>query len=283
MHKQNYELLTYDNEILRITTFGEVKNINRCIIYVHGFKGFKDWGFVPYLSEFLASKGFFVLTFNFSHNGIGSNPLEFTEMDKFAKNTYSREVRELSELISAYSNGFFGKVSSPKIGLLGHSRGGAISILNANMKKDIASVCLWASISKIDRYSEHQKLEWRKKKYLDAVNQRTGQIMKLDISVLNDIEQNLYTTLNIEKSLNELKKPVLIIHGEEDLTVPIKEAEDIFRWSGKKSTQLVRMPSVGHTFNIVHPFEGSNKKFDEILDRTYLFFKDNLIRSFNGY
>jgi len=43
-------------------------------VYVHGFKGFKDWGFVPYIGETFASKGFAFLTFNFSHNGIESNP-----------------------------------------------------------------------------------------------------------------------------------------------------------------------------------------------------------------
>jgi hypothetical protein len=34
-----------------------------------------------------------VVTFNFSHNGVGEAPLDFTELDKFAVNTYSRDMR----------------------------------------------------------------------------------------------------------------------------------------------------------------------------------------------
>ena len=40
--KKDYEYICSDGEILRITSYGE--NNARCIVYVHGFKGFKDWG-----------------------------------------------------------------------------------------------------------------------------------------------------------------------------------------------------------------------------------------------
>ena len=70
-----------------------------------------------------------VVTFNFSHNGIGENKLEFTELDKFAKNTHSREVRELTELVKAIKNGFFEDVIFTKIGIIGHSRGGGNALL----------------------------------------------------------------------------------------------------------------------------------------------------------
>ena len=39
------------------------------IIFCHGYKGFKDWGAWPLLSEALAASGFVVIKFNFSHNG----------------------------------------------------------------------------------------------------------------------------------------------------------------------------------------------------------------------
>lgn len=276
MNKQNFQLITSDDEVLRITVYGSLLNINRCIIFVHGFKGFKDWGFVPYLGDYFALKGFFVITFNFSHNGIGKNLLVFTEMDKFSRNTYSREIRELSEIIDAYANNFFGKVDKHKIGLLGHSRGGAISLLTAKNIKEINAVALWSSISRVDRYTNHQKEEWKKKKFYEITNQRTGQVMRLDISILDDIEENLHTTLNISEAISKLNKPLLIAHGEEDLTVPIKEAEELYSWSNKKYSEFIKIPSTGHTFNIKHPFEGSNKMFDELLEKTYLFFKENL-------
>ena len=81
---KDFVLYTKKNEKIRIRCYG-YENIESapCIICVHGFKGFKDWGFWPYTGKFFAENGFFVLTFNFSHNGIGDNLTEFTELQKF--------------------------------------------------------------------------------------------------------------------------------------------------------------------------------------------------------
>ncbi len=40
------------------------------IVVLHGFKGFKDWGFFPFLCEQLAFKNAIVVNFNFSLNGV---------------------------------------------------------------------------------------------------------------------------------------------------------------------------------------------------------------------
>ncbi len=83
---QNFVYLTTDNQKIRITTFGNSNLQNgNCLIFVHGFKGFKDWGFGPYLADYFSKKGYFVITFNFSHNGVGKNLTEFDELEKFAK------------------------------------------------------------------------------------------------------------------------------------------------------------------------------------------------------
>ena len=48
------------------------------VVVVHGFKGFKDWGFFPHLCEEIAAGGHAVVSFNFSWNGIGADdPQEF--------------------------------------------------------------------------------------------------------------------------------------------------------------------------------------------------------------
>src|SRR6185295_15752284 len=64
------------------------------VVFLHGFKGFKDWGPWPTLMEQLAEEGFITLAFNFSHNGIGDDPLNFTEFDRFARNTFTRDLAE---------------------------------------------------------------------------------------------------------------------------------------------------------------------------------------------
>lgn len=273
----DFILNVQNNSVLRISAFG-IENIENapCLIFVHGFKGFKDWGFVPYIGDYYSNRGYFVLTFNFSHNGIGESLTEFDELDKFAENTFSLEISELSELISAYNFGFFGNTSGKRIGLLGHSRGGAISLLVGSENTEVKAISVWSSVSNFDRYSERQKSEWRERGFIEVLNTRTKQRMRLNVSLLDDIENNKEGSLNIKNAVKTLNKPLLIVHGENDLAVPVDEAKNLYKWSEKKNTQLCLISKAGHTFDMKHPFEGSNNKFDKVLDKTLKFFQTNL-------
>jgi dienelactone hydrolase len=275
---KDFVLITKKNDKIRITSYGfEYINSAPCLIFVHGFKGFKDWGFWPYTGNYFTSKGFFVLTFNFSHNGIGEGITEFTELDKFAENTLSLELDELNEIIDAYSKNFFEGKSNFKIGIIGHSRGGGISLLASSNRNEIGAVALWASVANFDRYTKRQRNVWRKNGSFEVLNTRTNQMMKLSVSLLDDIEKNKNGSLNLEQSAKNLNKPMLLLHGEQDLTVPIKEAEKIYNWSNKELTEFYKVSATGHTFNVTHPFEGSNPKFDFVLDKTLNFFNKHLI------
>jgi pimeloyl-ACP methyl ester carboxylesterase len=275
---KDFVLNTKKNENIRITTYG-YENLESapCLIFVHGFKGFKDWGFWPFTGNFFARKGFFVLTFNFSHNGIGEGITEFTELEKFANNTFSLEIEELNKLIDAYFNNFFGKGRNSKIGLVGHSRGGGDSLIVASKRKEINSVVLWASVANFNRYTERQAIEWRENGFFEVLNTRTNQMMRLNVSLLDDIEKNKDDLLNLKMAAKNLNKPMLIIHGEQDLSVPVNEGEQIYNWSDKRLTEFYKVNAAGHTFNITHPFEGSNPKFDSVLEKTLNFFSKHLI------
>ncbi len=274
--RKDFVLLTEDSEKINVSTFSNSAFIDApCIILVHGFKGFKDWGFFPYSAEYFANQGFFVLSFNFSHNGVGDSLTEFTEPEKFADNTFSREIKELEFLISSYLSGTFVNRKNDSVILIGHSRGGAISVLTASKFREISKVILWASVKTLDRYTQRQKNEWREKGKIEVLNFRTKQWMKINVSLLQDIETNRENTLNIEKAVSELKKPLLIIHGEQDITVPVAEAKKLYEWSDKSYSEIFILPSTGHTFNVVHPFEGSNEKFESVLNKTNEFLKKN--------
>jgi len=259
---EDFILNVQNNNFLRITAFG-IEHIDSasCLIFVHGFKGFKDWGFGPYIGDYFSKKGFFVLTFNFSHNGVGDSLTDFVELDKFAENTFS---------------GFFGNTSNQGIGLIGHSRGGAISILVGSASDDVKAVCTWSAVSNFNRYTKRQKDEWREKGFIEILNTRTKQKMKLNVSLLEDIEGNKEGSLNLEQAIKNMNKPLLIVQGKNDLAVPINEAEKMYDWSNKELTELLIIPNAGHTFDIKHPFEGSNNKFDSVINNTNKFFKTNL-------
>ena len=55
-----------------------------------------------------------------------------------------------------------------KLGLLGHSRGGAIAIMTAREHEDeFQALVTWASISNLYRYSDGQIKQWEKKGYIE--------------------------------------------------------------------------------------------------------------------
>ncbi|HEX9250691.1 MAG TPA: prolyl oligopeptidase family serine peptidase [Ignavibacteriaceae bacterium] len=270
---KDFRLKTNDGDFINFSSFG-LENIKSapCLILVHGFKGFKDWGFFPYTAKYFADKGFFVLSFNFSHNGIDDQGSYFNRLDKFAKNTVSLEVSELVQVIAAYNNGFFEENVFGKVCLIGHSRGGGVAILSSLVEK-VDAYIVWASVERFDRYTDRQKAEWRKQGFVEVLNSRTNQMMRMNVELLEDVETNKNGSLNIEKAVKSLGKPLMIIHGTEDLTVPIAEGEQIYNWSDKSITQFEKLAACGHTFDIVHPFEGSNKKFDLVLSKTEEFLR----------
>ena len=89
------------------------------VVLVHGFKGFKDWGFFPWLAETLFAHRFAVCRFNMSRSGIGENPEIFERLDLFAGDTYSAQISDLHKVVRYCQQ----RVDAPAF-LAGHSRGG---------------------------------------------------------------------------------------------------------------------------------------------------------------
>ncbi len=276
--KKDYTLPLSDGEELDVTAYG-VERIaeSPCVVFTHGFKGFKDWGFFPYTAEHLAEHGFFVITFNFSHNGVGRGSREFIELDKFKMNTFSREVRELGELVNSYLGGFFGTPSNRPIGLMGHSRGGGITVLAAPGLPQVGAVVTWSSVSHFDRYTEAQIKSWRERGTFKVVNQRTKQVLLIGEQLLDDIETQKNGSLSIERAVRALTKPFLVVHGERDESVPVVEAGELVEWMQPGLAERMIVPGLGHTFGIVHPFAGSNPSFDSVLERTERHFARHLL------
>jgi dienelactone hydrolase len=248
------------------------------VIFCHGFKGFKDWGGFPYLMNKLAEAGFFAVSFNFSCNGVSKkNPLDFTRLDLFAENTFSKELEDLRLVINYFFDNASGyNIDKNKIALIGHSRGGGTAILQTAEDKRIKALLTLAAVSHFGRYGKEHKKRWKEKGYFEIENTRTKQMMKLNISLLEDIEKNK-DKLNIIKAASNIDIPWLIIHGKEDLSVKYNEAEELFEKTNKKKAELLLIENTGHTFGTVHPFEGTTKAFEIVIGQVTGFLKIKLI------
>jgi pimeloyl-ACP methyl ester carboxylesterase len=253
-----------------------------CIVYLHGFKGFKDWGFVPFLAESLVGEGFRVLAMNFSHNGIGDDPMEFGALDRFRDNTFSLEVEEAREVVTAYYEGkLFDASPGAPIGLIGHSRGGGIALLASrelqnSMGTGLKGVCTWASVSTFFRYPEESLAQWKKDGVIEMLNTRTKQMMQLGWGLAQDMLDHGQDQLSIEKATRLLSIPLCIVHGTDDEAVSVNDAHDLFEWSDNNAVEIHELPGTGHTFGAKHPFDGSNPSLDHAILHTINFFTHQL-------
>jgi pimeloyl-ACP methyl ester carboxylesterase len=96
--------------------------------------------------------------------------------------------------------------------------------------------------------------------------------------LLDDFEQNK-DRFNLLNCISKINLPILIVHGDQDLTVPLSEAYQLNEASNKNFTELVVIPSAGHTFNIVHPYTGSNPQFEQVKARTIDFLLKHLSKN----
>lgn len=249
------------------------------LLFLHGFKGFKDWGPFPVVCERFAEQQFVAISFNFSHNGVADQLMEFTELDRFAHNTVSLELQEVHEVLAALLGGKLpieaSEFDPERIGVLGHSRGAALGVLAGAHYHEIKAVSAWAPVSRFDRFTPRQKEKWRQEGYLEVMNSRTGQRMKMNASFIDDLEKHK-ERLDIPHAAHRMTmagKKLQIISASEDLTAPPKEAHEIQTAAGTMNSEVHILEKTGHTFGVEHPFKGMTPAFDRAMAMTIDFFK----------
>jgi dipeptidyl aminopeptidase/acylaminoacyl peptidase len=278
-NKLNILLKCFPGDIVSADCYNNIKTAQKrpLLVFSHGFKGFKDWGGFPYMMQALANNGYAAVNFNFSFNGVdNSHPGEFTRLDLFAKNTFSKELDDLKIVLDFfYDSADSYSIDRSKIALIGHSRGGGISIIKASEDERVKCLVTLSSVSHFDMYSDEHKKKWKEQGYFEVLNTRTNQMMRLNSTLLDDLEQNK-SRLDIISAVKKLRIPYLIIHGKEDLSVRFSEAEDLYKNSNKKSTELFEIENTGHTFGTAHPFKGTTKAFETVIDKIIYFLNKNL-------
>jgi uncharacterized protein len=248
------------------------------IVVVHGWKGFKDWGMFPPLAERLARAGYATVTFNLSGSGV-DNSGEFVWPDRFGRDTFTAERQDVATVIDALARGELGVIAPSSIGLVGHSRGGGVAVLQAAADPRIRALVTWSAISSVERWSPHAVLEWRETGALEVMNARTGQRFQLTTDILDDVERNAAGSLDILGAAARVAVPWLIVHGAEDETVSHKEAEALRAASALSATRLLSVDGAGHTFGAGHPWNPKvhdTPELHRVFDMTLAWFAAHL-------
>lgn len=248
------------------------------LVVCHGFKGFKDWGFFPHLSRQLARRtGFLTASVNFTGCGIGEDPESFTELEKFARNTLGRELEDLEAVMDRLAAGRAGEATFEPVsrfGLFGHSRGGATVVLKAAGRRQVEALVTWSAVAELERYEQRYVDRWEAGETAYVHNSRTGQDMPLRRNLLDDLRGNRGRR-DVVRAARSLRSPWLVVHGEEDQSVPVDDARRLAEVAGEQA-RLELVPGAGHTLEAGHPFEGSNPKLERGVELTAGHFREVL-------
>ena len=238
------------------------------VIFCHGYKGYKDWGAWNLVANEFARNGYTFIKFNFSHNGgTIENPIDFPDLKAFGNNTYSKEVADLHSVID-WSN----KEFDAPIYIIGHSRGGGIVTLVGAENAHVSKVISWAAVADFkERFPIGEKLQqWKDKGVYHVVNGRTKQKMPHYYSFYEDFINN-EINLTISKAAKEIRIPHLIIHGEMDEAVSVKDAHRLRSFNPKAILEIIS--DTNHTFGSKHPWEKSflSPALGEVVNKTINF------------
>lgn len=237
------------------------------VLVIPGFKGFKDWGMFPPLATRLAHAGFTAATLNPSGSGVDDSG-EFVWPERFGHNTFSIELADIGAAVDALAGGKLGTVRPTRIGLLGHSRGGGMAVLQAARDTRVKALVTWSAISTVDRWPATEvRARWRETGRQDVVNARTGQVLPLYTDVLDDIECR-GTELDILSGASRLEAPWLIVHGTGDPSVSIEEGQRLAGAAPAARSRFLQIEGAGHTFGAAHPWRGSNPALEGVIRET---------------
>ncbi len=273
------QILTSENKkpILYDVFYNETAKPQPTVIFCHGYKGFKDWGAWHLVAEAFAEEGFCFVKFNFSHNGgTIEEPIDFPDLEAFAENNFSLELDDLGRVLDEIGSG---NENLPKkistISLIGHSRGGGIVLIKAEEDPRINKVATWASVSDFKaRFQEgtEEFKSWKETGITHVENSRTKQQLPHNFQFYKDFKEN-ENHFSIHRAVKNLRIPQLIVHGSEDPTVSLKEAQTIHSWNPE--SKMITINGADHVFNSKHPWDESSLpgELKNVVEKTIDFLK----------
>jgi len=225
------------------------------VLFSHGYKGFKDWGAWHLVAEAFAEVGFCFLKFNFSHNGgTVDQPIDFPDLEAFAQNNFTKELDDLERILDFVIS----EIHPETISLIAHSRGSGIALIKAEEDTRITNVVTWAGVCdyKILFHEGTESFQqWKNTGRTFVENARTKQLMPHDWQFYEDFKEN-EERFTIRRAVKNLDKPLLIVHGSEDATIPVKAAQLLHSWN--PDSELVILEGADHVFGASHPW-GNNE------------------------
>ena len=114
------------------------------------------------------------------------------------------------------------------------------------------------------------KKEMNEKGYCDFHNLFDDTYIRLNKKLIEDMEG-----LSPEKGLSEFAGAAIIVHGDEDVTVPISTSENAYeRLENAKKKRFLKITGADHGFGAWNDRPDLSK---QLTDNTIAFFEENLL------
>lgn len=258
---RDFEVEVSGNRLVRLSVDGP--NLQEAgfadILFIPGFKGFKDWGGWPWFCRELAAAGHRVFRMNPSMCGVGPSLDRFDQPELFARQTLAHDVEDVQAVLTAEEVGLTAPV------LLGHSRGGLVAALSTRVVDSVTAVITMGTPSDLVRISEQELERWRVDGRRAIVNARTGEVLYQDVEVLDDyLSQG--EAYSAPLALQQAGVPVLAIHGSEDEAVEPESVQILLAGVEPQNADQVIIAGAGHTFGLTHPFAGPHHHAQQVID-----------------
>ncbi len=211
------------------------------ILCCHGFAGNKvgKHRFYVDFASTMAKKGFVVFRFDFR----GSGDSEGTLQEMTLSGEVSDAITALNYLMTVAC------VDQERIGFLGRSMGGLVSVLTAAQSEiPVAALCLWAPVFSSDDWKERVA---KSSGPTLSIEERT-RLSRINGQTPNALFIREFFSIDLTKILPTLHTiPLLHIHGEEDAVVSLAHADAYQkqRQEATASSEFIRFPKSNHDFS----------------------------------
>lgn len=224
-----------------------VENPLGIVIIVPGFLGYMDWGFYPFLAKTLVERGFAVIQFDHSTGGVGDNGKPYSGLDKLKHMTVERDLADMRRIFEAVNSGEIDGITNPAslpVFLVGHSKGGAVSLLSASGQSAIAGIVLINSVADLLRIPREKALEIIEKGHQEKQLPGTKITIKVDCEYWKQILDNPERYDPI-MALEKLTAKLFIIRGSADEVITFEETKRIIH-AASKGTPIILRDGVDH-------------------------------------
>lgn len=210
MNSESISFLNDADETIAGTLHEPDVATRNAVVLGHCFTCSRHTSILRDISKALVDGGIAALRFDFSGNG--------QSQGIFAETTYTKHIGEMTAAAQ-----FMRSKGYEAFGLAGHSMGASIAVLSASRITGVKGICALAGrlagTTAAGIFSRDQLSQLDRSGKLSFTSR--GRELELKRDFFDDAER-----YDVSGTVRDLKTPVIIVHGDADDIIPVKEAHD---------------------------------------------------------